>query len=243
MAPAAAANDVDVNTYVQLPGGTGAAETLNATRNAATGTIKFDVAGEKGTAPSMSHGDVKLEATGQPGGAVLGTDMVIVEIPAAIGTPHPTFSGKVTPTNAALSASTVPAWFNPPLGAGQVELVTEAITTLSVPVINQFGKPLGAEYNGREVYENGKPINVAVNGGKYPDDVGVFTTPTKAQSRDPVTQGGQAEQNWLAGNPLAIPNQSYTQNIPVEIAGFTLDPGVVNRGVDYNNGTLTITWP
>ena len=117
--------------------------------------------------------------------------------------------------------------------------MTEAITILTVPVVNQFGKPLGGEYDGHEVYENGKAINVAVNGGKYPDDVGVLTTPATAQ----VRQGSAAEKQWLAGNPLAIPNQSYTQNIPLEIAGFTLDPSVANRGVKYNNGVLTVTWP
>jgi hypothetical protein len=160
----------------------------------------------------------------------------------AIGAPHPTFNGKVTPTNAALDASSVPTWFGS-LGAGDVELVTEAITTLSVPVVNQFGNALGGEYNGHMVDEDGKPINVVINNGKYPDDVGVFVLPTAAQSQGPVLQGSLAEQNWLAGAPLAIPNQSYTQNIPVEVAGFTLDPSVANRGVDYNNGTLTITWP
>ena len=201
------------------------------------GTISFHVEGLAGTAPTMPNGDVKLEA--KDGDTVLGTDLVIVEIPAAIGTPHPTFSGKVTPTNAALSASTVPAWFNPPLPAGDVELVTEATTTLSVPVVNQFGKTLGSEYSGHMIYENGKATNVAVNGGKYPDVVGVFAFPPNPQ----VLQGSLAEQNWLSGNSLAVPNQSFTQNIPVEIAGFTLDPSVVNRGVDYNNGTLTVTWP
>ena len=108
MAPAAAVNDVDVNTCVQLPGGTGRAQTSGVSlKKIAEGKILFHVDGLAGTAPTMPHGDLKLEATGQPGGAVLGTDMVIVEIPAAIGKPHPTFSGKVTPTNAALSASTV----------------------------------------------------------------------------------------------------------------------------------------
>jgi hypothetical protein len=237
VAPAAAANDVDVNTYVQLPGGTGSAQTSDASRNLAKGTISFHVDGLAGTAPTMPHGDLKLEAKDGDQGAVLGTDMVIVEIPAAIGTPHPTFSGKATPTNAALSASTVPAWFTPRLPAGDVELVTEAMTTLSVPVVNQFGKPLGGEYNGHEVYENGKAINVAINNGKYPDAVGVFRA-------EGVTKAGNAaEKQWLAGNPLAIPKITTTENIPVEIAGFTLDPSVVNRGVDYNNGTLTITWP
>jgi hypothetical protein len=233
--PADLTDSVTVNTYAQLPGGTGSAQTSAASRDLANGTISFHVDGLAGTAPTMPNGDVKLEA--KDGDTVLGTDLVIVEIPAAIGTPHPTFSGKVTPTNAALSASTVPAWFNPPLPAGDVELVTEATTTLSVPVVNQFGKTLGSEYSGQMIYENGKATNVAVNGGKYPDVVGVLG------AEGETTAGSPAERNWLAGNPLAIPNQSYTQNIPVEIAGFTLDPGVVNRAVNYNNGTLTITWP
>ncbi|MGC8553687.1 MAG: hypothetical protein ACP5O7_12610, partial [Phycisphaerae bacterium] len=89
--------------------------------------------------------------------------------------------------------------------------MTEAITTLNVPVVNQFGKPLGAEYNGRMVYEDGKAINVKINDGRYSDAVGVFTFPKGAQ----VPRGGPAEAHWLAGNPPAIPKFSTTQNIPV----------------------------
>ena len=171
-----------------------------------------------------------------PRSSYLETDMVIVQVPTAIGTPHPTFSGKVTPTNAALDPATVPAYFSP-LPAGDVELVTEAITPLKVKVDDQFGNTLGSEYNGQTVFENEKSINVEIKDGQYVDEVGVFAANSRTSS------GSLAERQWLAGNPATIPNLSFTQNIPVEVAGFTLNPGVVNRGVKYNNGTLTVTRP
>ncbi len=87
VAPAALAQSVSVDKYVPLPGGTGNAQTgTTVTRNTTNGTITFDVGGTAGTAPSMPKGDLQLEA--KEGGTVLGTDMVIVQIPKAIGRTH-----------------------------------------------------------------------------------------------------------------------------------------------------------
>lgn len=105
------------------------------------------------------------------GSTLLGTAEVTVVIPAAIGTPHPTFNGAVTPTNMALDAGSVPAYWG--LNAGQVELFTMAGTAVSVKVVDQFGNPLAGVYNKSTVYEGGRSINVTVNNGYYSDYVGI----------------------------------------------------------------------
>ena len=62
---------------------------------------------------------------------------------------------------------------------------------------------------------------------------------------DPVFVGSAAANNWLTSSqrlPIHSP-QSVTQNIQVQVAGFTLAPSIANRTVSYDNGTLTVTWP
>lgn len=263
VAPAAAVSDIHVNTYVQLPGGTGAAETLNATKNLATGTIKFDVAGKAGTAASMPNGDLKLEATGQPGNAVLGTDMVIVEIPKAIGNSVYTKYGgngvtiPVHPTNLVMNDTTSPA--APGIPANEVGLFTGVQTVLSVPVVNQFGNALGAEYNGHEVYEtinggNKVGINTTLQNGSYDDPVGFYAC------ANPIVEaaaGSALANKWLLpGSPqyqIASP-QSESPTFSVTVAGFQLAPTVNssstvaipgNRVVSYTaagGGKLTVAW-
>jgi hypothetical protein len=267
VAPATAVNDVDVNTYVQLPGGTGAAETLNATRNAATGIIKFDVAGKAGTAPSMPNGDLKLEATGYPGSAVLGTDMVIVEIPKAIGNSVYTKYGgngltsTVTATNMDLNVDSSPP--APGISAADVGTFTAILSSVTVPVVNQFGKSLGAEYNGHEVYETisgvngGNPvgINQKVENSSYDDPVGFLSFTPNAKEWPVGSTGAAAWLTTTQQNTFTVPD-STAQNIAVEICGFSLAPtfassGSVaipgNRVVSLaagtgNQGKLTIQW-
>ncbi len=237
VSPKDLASSVSVSNFVNS--GAGRVEVENSSPNNSTGVISFDVFGTAGTSASMPNGDVQMQA--KDGSTLLGTAEVTVVIPAAIGTPHPTFNGAVASKNAALNASTVPAWWGAP--AGQVELFTEAGTSLSVPVVNQFGKSLNAVYNGQTVYEGGKSINVTVSGGHYSDWVGTSTTAPPAWKPNPCQQGSPEEQNWLAAPTGTVANNSGTQNIQVEIAGFTLNPSVANRKVTYNNGNLTVTWP
>ncbi|NNM85541.1 MAG: hypothetical protein HKL96_07280 [Phycisphaerales bacterium] len=238
VAPKDIVSSVSVNNFSTLPGGTGSAGVDNSHPNISTGQITFDLYGITGTAPSMPTGDVKLQA--KDGSTVLGSVLVTVEVPKAIGTPHPTFNHTVTSENKALDASSVPAYWG--LNAGQVELYTMAGTALRIKVIDQFGDRLGSIYNEQAVYEGGKSINVTVSNGYYSDYVGIGKQ-APVNTPNPCPNGSPAEQNFLAGPTLAIPNGSATQNIQVEIAGFTLNPSVVKRTVTYNNGTLTVTWP
>ena len=237
---------VNIDNFVTLSGGSGSAGVKqNPQVNTSTGQIKFNLYGKTGTAKSMPNGDVEMEA--KDGTTVLGTAMVIIKIPAAIGTPHPTFNGAVAGTNKVLSGTTTPAWWG--LGAGQVELVTWAGTIQKIKVIDQFGDTLSSIYNGQEVQENGSgsflPINQKIENGYYSDPVGLgvkaFSTP---QDPNPCLAASQEARNWPNAAPLAIPNSGPNSvDWQVQVAGFTLNPGITNRSVSYNNGTLIITWP
>jgi hypothetical protein len=81
----------------------------------------------------------------------------------------------------------------------------------------------------------GPPINQSLDGsGVYSDPVGVF-----AYSQ--VVPLGNPNNVAYPQLPATVP--ASTQNIPVIVAGYTLNPSVANRTVSYGNGTLTITWP
>ena len=229
-------SNVSVNNFVTLPGGAGAAGVDNSQPDTSTGQIVFDLYGINGTAPSMPTGDVKLEA--KDGGTVLGTVIVTIEITKAIGTPHPTFGPKaVTPAHYVLTSTSTPAGFG--LQQGYEYLATDALDWMTIPVIDQFGKPLSSVYKGAPVDEeegsSWDPINQTMSAnGTYQDPVSV----------------GNLSQSVPLGNPnnvpwptLTSPQGPYLQNISVEVAGFPLNPGVVNRSVSYANGMLTITWP
>ena len=236
VAPKDLVSRVSVSNFTTLPGGTGAATIENSQPDAATGQINFDLYGTAGTARSMPNGDVKIEA--KDGGAVLGSAMVIIEIPKAIGTPHPTFGPKaVTPAHYVLTSGSSPAGFG--LLQGYEYLAAEALDWMTIPVIDQFGKPLSSVYKGAPVDEEDgsswDPINQTMSAsGTYQDPVSV----------------GNLSQSVPLGNPNNVPWPTFTspqgpyvQNISVEVAGFQLNPGVVNRSVSYANGMLTITWP
>ncbi len=133
---------VSVNNFTVLPGGTGAASVENSQPDLSKGQIVFDVYGTAGTVSTMPNGDVQLEA--KDGSTVLGSTMVIVEIPKAIGTPHPTFGPQaVAPAHYVLTSGSSPAGFG--LQPGIEYLATEALDWMTVPVIDQFGKPLSPD--------------------------------------------------------------------------------------------------
>ncbi|MGC8561376.1 MAG: hypothetical protein ACP5O1_11940 [Phycisphaerae bacterium] len=170
------------------------------------------------------------------GVTVLGTDMVIVEIPKAIGK-HSGWTGAVAPADEPLNSTTSPAIFSVP--ATEEVLTATATHNLPVQVVDQFGNPLGAEYTGQVVSEtlNGVTgsINQSLNGsGVYSDPVGVFAYSQALPLGNP---------NNVAYPQLPATVPASTENIPVIVAGYTLNPSVANRTVGYNNGTLTITWP
>jgi hypothetical protein len=244
VAPADLVGKVNVANFTTLPGGTGAAAVENYHSDSSTGQITLDVYGTAGTAPSMPNGDVEIE--GKDGSAVLGSALVSIEIPKAIGTPHPQVDPgvAVTPQNINLSAGSIPEWAGVP--AGDVLLGTLVETALPVPVVDQFGRPLSSLYNKQEVYEDSGSglvgINVEINNGVYEDHVG-FEGDNGQQSL--VAAGSPQAIAWPSSNQhdnIASP-VSRTTSVVVRIAGFTLNPSVVNRTVSYNKGVLTVTWP
>lgn len=163
-------------------------------------------------------------ATVWAGGTVLGSDTAIVQIPKAIGSSVYTEYGgngattAVTPTNMALNVNTSPSV--PGIPAGRVGLFTGVQQTITVPVVDQFGKALGSEYNGQEVYEtinnaaNSVAINQNLKNSGYNDPVG-FYSPNPMKTQRIVAAGSQTEQNWLApGSPqasIAVPQQASPQ--------------------------------
>jgi hypothetical protein len=114
-------------------------------------------------------------------------------------------------------------------------------------LLSQFGNLLSALYNRHSVQENDQatggvflPINEKINGGLYSDTVFFYTESSQAYK-----VGSPQANAWPGSNQhfqIASP-QSMTQNIQVQIAGFTLNPSIAKRTVSYNNGTLTVTWP
>ncbi len=104
---------------------------------------------------------------------------------------------------------------------------------MTIPVVDQFGKPLNSVYE--ESGGNWVPINQTISAsGTYTDPVGV----------------GNVGQTVPLGNPLNVawpaspsPQGPDDASPPVQVAGFALSPGIVDRNVSYANGTLTITWP
>lgn len=229
-------SDISVNNFTTLPQGTGAAAVENSQPDYSTGQIVFDLYGTAGTAPSMPNGDVKIEA--KDGSAVLGSAMVIIEIPKAIGTPHPTFGPQaVSPAHYVLTSGSSPAGFGVPLGKELLD--TAALDWMTIPVIDQFGKALSSVYKGAPVDEeegsSWDPINQTMSAsGTYQDPVYVYT------SGQTVPVGNPNNVPWPA---LTSPQGPYSASASVEVAGFQLNPAIVNRNVSYANGMLTITWP
>ncbi len=242
IAPADLINKVSVNTFV--PSGTGSAGVESSKPNASAGTIAFDLYGINGTSKTMPKGDIELDA--KDGSTVLGTVEVTVVIPAAIGTPHPQVNPgvAVAPVNIDLGPTSVPSDSSVP--AGEVLLGTMVETTQSIPVVDQFGISLNSVYNGHAVYEgfNGSfvDINVTVNSGIYPDHVGYEAD---GGNLSLVRAGSPRALAWpTSASHYSVPSpQTKNGDVKVQIAGFTLNPSVVNRSISYNNPDLTVKWP
>lgn len=211
-----------------------------------TGTLKIKVGGKSMTPVESPDGDTFIDVKLFNKSCL--SVPVIVVIPKAVGTPHPEPKGAVAATNFASSASTTPKYAGS-LEANQVHLWTWYYHELSVPVIDQFKKPLDAIYNGQKVNEkdsggNWRSINVTVTNGAYPDPVGVFTNKTPPPAD--VRKGGADEKAFLAaGAPtMAIAVGTGVQDIQIQIAGFTLNPGIKKRKVEaIAPNIVNITWP
>jgi hypothetical protein len=203
----------------------------NATTNG--NTIKFDLVG---VTKSTSRGDATVTAQHTSGVSV--KQAVSVVVPAQVTTPHDTTGGGLLSRNVVLDATTSPA--DPGLPPGTVQLVTTYVKFLTITVKDQFGDLVGDLYQGASVSEfGGTAINQSLSAGS------TYSDPVGAASLGPVVAAGSAQATAWPTQPL-LPMQAInaTQNIPVEVDGFALNPGIVNRQVIATPpNTLTITWP
>ncbi|HQU44194.1 MAG TPA: hypothetical protein PK867_15345 [Pirellulales bacterium] len=178
---------------------------------------------------------------------------VCSKVPVFVIVPYKVVPVSAAPTvvngaNVASTACTSLAYFGN-LAARQVHLWTVYTITQSITVLDQFGNPLDAMYNGAPVFENAngkwRPINVTVNGAVYSDPVG--STVDRPGGAD-FPAGSPTATGWPTAPHSSAMLFAGTQNIPVQIAGITLSIGVVNRivGVVPVLGTttaiVTINW-
>ena len=214
--------------------------------NTTSGTIALTLTGKSGTPASSPQGDEWL-APNIPGSNIPREPIVVI-VPAAIATPHPTFNNTVTATNMALDATTSPAEEGVP--SKEVYLCTVYITRMTIQVVDQFGKNLDALYSGAPVTEdNGIAINVSLSSsGTYLDPVGPPASPRDDGGPVEVPSGGSDANQWTSvmythHAPIRAGNYA-PQNFAVSIAGIPLSPAIVGRTVTAQApNLLTITWP
>jgi hypothetical protein len=218
-------------------------------RNPVAGTVTFRVKGKSATPADKKEGDTTVEAV--VGGRVLATTKVVVVIPKAIATPHPTFDGEVNGVNMVISATSKPAATPASLKAlkraypnRDVFISTAYLRILTITVNDQFGDELDAIYAGTQVTEEGDPINQQMTAnGTYSDPVGHLVNFAYHSQN-----GADA---YAAKEPLEpAPNHNESVNKGVEVGGHSLNPAIVNRTVTLSpkpgspmTGQLKITWP
>ncbi len=223
---------------------------VNVRRNPAAGTVTFNLKGSSQTPVNKPNGDTQVVA--RAGRVDLAQASVIVVIPTAVGTPHPTFDGTVTGKNILMDAGTSPAFFGilPP---GHVKFATVYQTELNIPVHDQFGMPLNRIYTGTPVTErNGFAINQNMRAnGTYRDPVGLVLIRRNSTPR--VTSPGVVNPalNQFLNGPIS-PSQAFTENQTklVQVGGHGLNPAISGRIVvvtpdsaNAGRANLKITWP
>lgn len=209
----------------------------NIAKNAGSGTITFSAVGSQA---SQTAGDSYIRAN-EMGTPLAGSKSVSVVIPSKIATPHDT-SGTYSASNRALDGSTSPGVVG--LARGEVLLCTVYVRYLSIVVHDQFGASIGDVYLGAKVAEilQGQTVDNGITlsaSSSYLDPVG-----TCRHNNDIVDAGSTAATTWWSQPMLPMVNNSATQNIPVLVDGFTLNPSIVNRTwTTTPPSTLSITWP
>lgn len=178
---------------------------------------------------------------------------VLVLVPASVQVPPPhtsgdpnhiVFLGNVTGTNVAVGPDTSPP--DPTVAKDHRELITRYGTTMTISVLDQFGKILGSIFAGMPVTEGGIPIKQTMTaGGTYSDPV------AEIFPKDPVivliTDTTEIN-NWTNSSVPAIKTDHESVNRAVEVGDQGLSPAVVNRGyyagsnVDEPNNFM-IAWP
>ena len=222
----------------------------NVVRDSVAGTVRFNAKGKSQTPATEPAGDTKVEA--RDGATTLAEAKAIVVIPTAVGAPHDQPRGPVTPENKYGDQSTVPPWSAAP--ANKVMLYTAFFQHLTIKVEDQFGSPLDKIYAGTAVTEHAQtPMNVVMSAaGTYPDAVGSVNRPANPRVdkmvADPQNPGQQIMNPRItafqAGPPMPMLARDETQNIPVQVGGHQLNPGIVNRRVkSIPPDRVEIDWP
>jgi hypothetical protein len=210
---------------------------INVVRDSVAGTVKFNAKGKSQTPATERDGDTKVEA--RDGTTILAEARAIVVIPKAVGTPHEQPRGPVIPENTYGDRSTAPPW--PTAPTNKVMLYTAFFHHLTIKVEDQFGSPLHKVYAGTAVTEHAQiPMNKVMSAsGTYTDAVGSLNRPVNPRVdkmvSDPQNPGQQILNPMItafqAGPPMPMLARDDTQNIPVQVGGHQLNPGIVNRRV------------
>jgi hypothetical protein len=216
--------------------------------------INFDVAGLQKSDPE-TPGDARITATDPTG--VTPPQTVSVVVPAEVATPHDCSGsgGPVNGRNYAENATTAPA--QPNIPPGQVVLVTAYYLPLQITVHDQFHQLVGDIYDGAAITETiqaggimGAPINATLNSSStYTDRVGadwkpqvnpIAGWPTTLTQQGIVPAGSEQANAWLSSQSLPMQDHEEVQIAGVEVDGFPLNPGIVDRRVKISSSAQTI---
>lgn len=219
----------------------------NLVKNETTGVITFDLVG---TVKSATKGDawLKADVTSVTGGTF--TRKVSVVVPNKIAIPH---QGGVHIIGGQklykFDANTSPAEAQVP--AGKAMVVMGAYFFMTIVVTDQFDEKVGALYLGSDITEGGTKINQKLNAdSNYSDPVGV------GQPIPDINNGNGMFWNWNDPNlqqALKPENNPFVpfenspwifKNEAVEVDGFPLNPGIVNRKIRFlAPDKIEINWP
>lgn len=231
------------------------------TRNAGAGTITFDVYGKTATPVGQPNGDATIKATKADDTPLKGEAQVIVQVPDKIGKPHPQPSGAVPATNIGLNEKTSPGIYQVP--ENQVALTTVYLHKLTVQVVDQFGKNLGAAYEGQSIFEHfeGEWRNTnrrLAKAGSYEDPCGAVVPLVVNGEVFLVAKNGTEHTAWEQGNQFVIggatvakgfqcqlgPGDYPAMTFDLKIAGHKLSQGVVNRAFKATApNIIKVVWP
>jgi hypothetical protein len=115
--------------------------------------------------------------------------------------------------------------------------------TLTITVKDQFNGLIGDLYEGAEVTETVGTSNVTIKqyltaASTYSDPVGLGIT------FDIVDANSATAQGWPTQPLQPMVSASSIQDIPVQVDGFTLVPGIsIRTWSTVPPSTVTITWP
>ena len=201
----------------------------------ANGVITFDVVGET---ESSTSGDSSITATSL--GKTLANITVSVVVPSKVATPHDTVGAYVA-ENRVTDGTTSPSYNGLP--SGKVALQTIYARFLTITVKDQFNALIGDIYEGAEVTETLGASNISINqsltsSSTYSDPVG------EGILWGIVDAGSATANNWSTQSLQPMQSLTQTENIAVQVDGFTLVPGVNSRTWTATPpNTLTISWP